>query len=144
VTPAGAASGCISGTYPGGVNIDASVIAPRPDLVAPVRLLKKQSQWFTTSSFATAVGHFGSAPTGVLLSPGIDLWDLSAIKNITLARGTSLQFRGEFFNAFNHTNFGASSITGAGLGTNRSSGSFGKVLAAHDPRQIQLGGKFYF
>ncbi len=144
VVPTGATTGCIPGTYPGGVNIDASVIAPRPDQVAPVRLLKKQTEWFTTNSFAKAVGHFGSAPTGALLSPGLELWDLSAIKNFDLGGVRSLQFRGEFFNAFNHTNFGAAGINGGGVGVNLSSGSFGKVTAAHDPREIQLGGKFYF
>ncbi len=143
--PSKAREGCIPGTYPGGVNIDASAIAPRPDQVAPVHLVKKQSEWFTTNSFAPAVGHFGTAPNGVLPSPGLELWDLSAIKNISLGGVRSLQFRGEFFNAFNHTNFGASGITGGGIGTNVSaSGTFGKVTAAHDPREIQLGGKFYF
>jgi hypothetical protein len=137
-------TGCVPGTYPGGVNIDVSVIAPRPDLVAPVRLLKKQNEWFTTSSFQDAVGHFGSSPNGVLLSPGLELWDLSAIKNIKVGDRASLQFRGEFFNAFNHTNFGEPSLTGGGIGTNIDSANFGQVTAAHDPREIQLGGKFNF
>jgi hypothetical protein len=136
--------GCAPGTYPGGVNIDVSVIAPRPDRVAPVRLLKTQSQWFTTSSFQDAVGHFGSSPNGVLLSPGIELWDLSAIKNIKFGDRFSFQFRGEFFNAFNHTNFGEPSLNGGGIGTNTDAANFGQVTAAHDPREIQLGGKLSF
>jgi Carboxypeptidase regulatory-like domain/TonB-dependent Receptor Plug Domain len=144
--PDGSRDGCIPGTYPGGVNIDASAIAPRPDQVAPVHMIKTQKEWFSTSSFKDAVGHFGTAPNGPLLGPGINLWDLAAIKNIDLGgNGTrSLQFRGEFFNAFNHTNFGASGITGGGIGNNVDSSSYGQVTAAHDPRQIQLGGKFYF
>jgi hypothetical protein len=136
-TPAGATTGCIPGTYPGGINIDPSDIAPRPDQVAPIHLVKKQSEWFSTGSFKDAIGHFGSAHQGVVLSPGLELWDLAAMKNITMARGTSLQFRGEFFNAFNHTNF-------AGIGANTDYGFYGKVYSAHDPREIQLGGKFYF
>jgi hypothetical protein len=140
----GCAPGSPANTYFGGVNIDASVIAPRPDLVAPVHLVKKQAEWFSTSSFADAVGHFGSAPNGVLLSPGLELWDLSAIKNIKINERSSLQFRGEFFNAFNHTNFGAPSLSGGGIETNTDSGAFGQVLSTHDPREIQLGGKFYF
>ena len=136
-TPTGATSGCISGTYPGGLDMDASDIAPRPDQVAPIHLVKKQSQWFSTSSFVDAIGHFGSAAQGVVLSPGLELWDLAAMKNFNLTRGSSLQFRGEFFNAFNHTNF-------AGVGSNTDFGSYGQVYSAHDPREIQLGGKFYF
>jgi hypothetical protein len=136
-TPAGATSGCIAGTYPGGINIDVSSIAPRPDQVAPVQLLKKQTEWFSTGSFINAIGHFGSAPSGVLLGPGLDLWDLSAIKNVKLGERASLQFRGEFFNAFNHTNFDA-------ISTKTDLSSYGQVTSTHDPRQIQLGGKFIF
>jgi hypothetical protein len=143
VTPSGG-TGCTPGTYPGGVNIDASVIAPRPDLIAPVRLLKKQTEWFSTNSFQDAVGHFGTSPIGVLLSPGLELWDLSAIKNLKLGEHLGFQLRGEFFNAFNHTNFGAPSLDGGGIGTNTDSSTFGQVLSAHDPREIQLGGKLTF
>ena len=142
--PAGSTAQCLAGTYPGGINIDTSVIAPRPDRVAPVRLLKKQSEWFTTNSFKDAVGHFGNSPNGVLLSPGLDLWDLSAIKNIAIGSHVKFEFRGEFFNAFNHTNFGAPSIDGGGIGTSVDSSTFGKITGAHDPREIQLGGKLIF
>jgi hypothetical protein len=132
-------------TYPSGIDIDFSPsIAPRPDRVAPVQLLKKQSQWFTTSSFADAVGHFGDSPNGVLLSPGLELWDISAIKNLKIHERFSLQLRGEFFNAFNHTNFGQPALNGGGIGTNVDFTSFGQVTAAHDPREIQLGGKLTF
>src|SRR6202012_3233638 len=113
-------------------------IAPRPDLVAPVHLVKKQTQWFSTNSFQDAVGHFGNAPTGVMLSPGLELWDLSAIKNIKFSDRFAFQFRAEFFNAFNHTNFGAPSLSGGGVGTNTDSSTFGQGLTAHDPREIQL------
>ena len=136
-TPVGATTGCIAGTYPGGIQIDPSDIAPRPDQVAPARLLKKQNEWFTTGSFKDAVGHFGSARNGILLGPGLNLWDLSAIKNFEMVRGMRLQIRGEFFNAFNHTSF-------SGVGSNTDYGSYGQVTSTHDPREIQLGGKFYF
>jgi hypothetical protein len=136
-TPFGATSGCIPGTYPGGINIDPSDIAPRPDQIAPMRTPKKQTQWFTPTSFADAIGHFGNSTNGNLLGPGIELWDLSAIKNINITERYRLQFRGEFFNAFNHTNFEAVNV-------NIDSGSAGQVTSTHDPRQIQLGGKFYF
>jgi hypothetical protein len=137
VTPTGATTGCIAGTYPGGIEIDPSDIAPRPDLVAAPRLLKKQTAWFATSSFKDATGHFGNSPNGVMVGPGLNLWDLSAIKNINMPRDLRLQFRGEFFNAFNHTSF-------AGVQTNTDFGAFGQVTSTHDPREIQLGGKFYF
>jgi hypothetical protein len=137
VTSPIAPSGCLPGTYPGGINIDPSQIAPRPDQVAPLHMIKKQAQWFSTSSFVDAVGHFGNSANGNLLGPGIELWDLSAIKNNKITERFSFQFRAEFFNAFNHTNF-------EGVNVNVDSGSYGQVTSAHDPRQIQLGGKLYF
>lgn len=130
--------GCIPGTYPGGIDINYNFdLAPRPDQIAPAHLVKKQNQWFSTGSFADAVGHFGDAHNGVLLGPGLNLWDLAAIKNIALPREMRLQFRGEFFNAFNHTSF-------SGVGSVTDFGSYGVVLSTHTSRQIQLGGKFYF
>jgi len=117
--------------------MDASDIAPRPDLVAPVHLIKTQAQWFSTKSYADAIGHFGSAGSGTYLGPGLDLWDLSAIKNLKIGERVRLQFRGEFFNAFNHTSF--SSVQSATDASN-----FGQVNGVHDPREIQLGGKLNF
>jgi hypothetical protein len=51
------------------------------------------------NSFADAIGHFGNAGSGVLVGPGMELWDLSAIKNIKFGERASFQFRAEFFNA---------------------------------------------
>ena len=136
-TPTGATSGCIAGTYPGGINIDPSDIAPRPDRVAPIHMTKKRTQWFSTSSFADSIGHFGNSGTGVLLGPGIINFDMAAMKDINFGSSASFQFRAEFFNAFNHTNFGY-------VDTGTDDGTFGQVLSAHAPREIQFGGKFYF
>jgi hypothetical protein len=134
----GCAAGSAPGTYPGGINIANDFdIAPRPDRVASVHLAKKQLAWFPTSSFANAVGHFGNSSNGNLLGPGIELWDLSAIKNNKISERFSFQFRAEFFNAFNHTNF-------SGVDTNINSSTAGQVTSTHDPRQIQFGGKLYF
>jgi len=137
------------GTYPGGLGISTpnGAIIPRADQIAPVQLTKKPGQWFTTSSFAPAVGHFGSARNGIFLGPGIENWDLGAIKNIRLTERFKFQFRGEFFNAFNHTNFGGGSnpTFPSGVDTNISDGkSFGTVVSTHLPRRIQLGAKLYF
>ena len=137
ITPKGSASGCIAGTYPGGLNMDVADIAPRPDQVGSAHLVKKLSQWFTTDSFKDAVGHFGSAPQGVLVGPGQINFDIAAIKNVQIGDRVRFQLRGEFFNAFNHTNFAA-------VDSNTDSGSYGQVTSTLDPRQIQIGGKLYF
>lgn len=125
--------------YPGGIDIATPNydILPRPDRIAPIKRVKSQAQWFDTASFTDAVGHFGSTGNGTLIGPGIDSWDIGIVKNTRLAKEYRLQFRGEFFNAFNHTNFQA-------VDTNIDTSAFGQVTTAHNPRNIQLGAKLYF
>jgi len=42
-----------------------------------------------------------------LIGPGVNTFDLSLFKDSNLAETVTLQFRAEFFNIFNRTNFGA-------------------------------------
>lgn len=52
---------------------------------------------------------FGNAGVGILDGPGQQNWDLSLMKRFALSwpkESTSLEFRSEFFNAFNHPQFG--------------------------------------
>lgn len=148
IAPADNPNGCIAGTYPGGLGISTpnTDIVPRADQVAPIQLTKKAGQWFNTSSFSPAIGHFGSARNGAFLGPGLENWDLGAIKNIQISERFRFQLRGEFFNAFNHTNFGGSSnpTFPAGIDTNINDANFGQVVSTHLPRRIQLGSKLYF
>jgi hypothetical protein len=58
-------------------------------------------------------------------------------KRIPITESTALEFRGEFFNIFNHTQF-------LNPGGNISSGSFGRVSNARDPRIGQVSAKFYW
>ena len=133
------ANGCAAGTFPGGLGIASpdTDIAPRPDQVSPVHLTKTRTQWFTTSSFAAAVGHFGSESNGSFQGPGLQNWDLGALKNIQMSERFRLQVRGEFFNAFNHTNFLA-------IDSGLNDANYGQVTSTHLPRNIQLGAKLYF
>ncbi len=139
ITPAGGGGGCVTGTYPGGLGIadPNGHIAPRPDRIAPVHLVKKQAEWFSTDSFVPAVGHFGSQSNGSFLGPGLDNWDIGAMKQIKFEGRFMLQLRGEFFNAFNHTNFSQ-------VDTGVNDPSYGQLIGTHLPRNIQLAGKLYF
>ena len=112
--------------------------AQRPDLIAPVTLSKTVSRWFSTSSFANpALGTFGSAGRGLFRAPGINNWDVSFIKRTAITERVALQFRAEFFNLFNHTQF-------AGVNTSFGAGAFGQVISARDPRISQLALRFLF
>ena len=51
---------------------------------------------------------YGQSGLGILLGPGQNNWDISIIKNTVVGgihEGAILQFRAEFFNAFNHPQF---------------------------------------
>src|SRR3984885_10659009 len=95
-------------------------------------------------------GQFGTCAPYQFYGPGIQTWDLSLFKQFKFTDRYQLQFRTEFFNAFNHPNFANPSANIA------SPGSFGKVnntLAPilgtdsggpGDPREIQFALKLYF
>jgi hypothetical protein len=138
---------------PNGKHVGTGTSGTRPDQIGPVHLTKTVGAWFTTDSFAPAVNHWGTEHAGSLLGPGVDNWDLAAIKNTRIAERVSLQLRGEFFNAWNHENFGSGGGNGSTSGgiDNSLSDSpfyggsgFGQITAGHAPRRIQLGAKFIF
>ena len=72
-----------------------------------------------------------------LLPPGYADWDFSAFKTIPVAEGKEFQFRAEFFNLLNHTNFRLPD-------SDISSPTFNQILAAQPPRLIQFALKFQF
>lgn len=126
-------------TFPGGIGIDPSPVSPRPDMVAGASCSGPGTvaQFINTGAFVDAAGHFGNAPRGVCTGPGLNNWDITAAKNIKMTERFNMQFRAEFFNAFNHVSY-------AGFSSNRDSSSFGRLTSGHDPRIIQLGLKLYF
>ncbi len=69
---------------------------------------------------------------------GLNLWDLSAIKAVSIREQVRLQIRGEFLNAFNHPQFSD---------PNRSAtnSNFGRITSqANLPRNVQIGLKLLF
>jgi hypothetical protein len=57
------------------------------------------------------------------------------------AEHNGLQFRSEFFNLFNHANFGSTNTTAVAsdLDNNASSSTFGQIRTAGPARVIQFG-----
>jgi hypothetical protein len=109
----------------------------RPDQVSSIHKTKKVLEWFSTDSFETAAGHFGTEGSNPLIGPGVQNWDLAAIKNTNIGEHVRFQLRGEFFNAWNHANFN-------GVDSTIGDQNFGQVTSTHEPRRIQLGAKLYF
>lgn len=95
--------------------------------------------WLDTACFAQpAPGYFGNGGMGELSGPGLNNWDVALTKRIQIYEAGTLEFRGEFFNAFNHAQF-------ANPDTNVTDVNFGLVTATqHDNREIQLGLRLIF
>ena len=114
-----------------------------PAFSGPV-LLRLQTQWFDPKAFALpAAGTFGNLGRGTLTGPGLANVDLSLLKNTRLSERTTLQFRSEFFNALNRSNFGTPNpIVFAGTSISSSAGLITSTSTMS--RQIQFGLKLIF
>ena len=119
-----------------------------PNLIAPVQILNPRNtggQYFNASAFGpSALGQEGDSRRRFFHGPGVNDWDLALIKNTGITERVNLQFRAEFFNLINHTQFLAPiGITGFTAGVANSS-NFGKVTGAAQPRIGQLSLKLNF
>lgn len=121
--------------------------ANRPNLVPgqnPNSGPRTVHAWLNASAFQritsnpnSPVQQFGSAGRNIAQGPGYADWDFSAVKNIPVTEGKQFQFRAEFFNVLNHTNFRLPD-------SDISSPTFNQVLTALPPRLMQLALKFQF
>ena len=84
-----------------------------------------------------AFGTFGTANQGLIDEPGINNWNITMKKGFFFAEGKELEFRGEMFNAFNVTQWGAPT-------TSLASTSFGRIGSTRPARQLQFGFFFTF
>lgn len=109
----------------------------RPDVNGPVAITGTVDQWFDTGAF-TAVPRFGNLGRNVLIGPGFNNTDFAILKNTRVGEKLRAQFRAEFFDLFNHANFGQ---PGNVVGTP----AFGRITSTRFPtgetgssRQIQF------
>ena len=75
----------------------------------------------------------GNSPPNVIFGPGTNNWDVGIEKNFRLSERFNLQFRSEFFNAFNHPNYQG---PGGNYFFNSTSGA--QITRAGSQRDIQL------
>ncbi|MGH9580076.1 MAG: hypothetical protein ACRD2R_03705, partial [Terriglobales bacterium] len=88
----------------------------------------------TTAAFGT----LGTAPRTICCGPSINNWDVSIHKSTPINETWRVEFRAEFFNIWNRTQF----FNPDGDITDGS--EFGTVKRARDPRQIQFALKLFF
>ncbi|MBZ5563285.1 MAG: carboxypeptidase-like regulatory domain-containing protein [Acidobacteriia bacterium] len=115
-----------------GMSTSTNGLAGRPNCVGSASGPKNVGQWFNTSAFvAPAFGFFGNCGTGLIRGPGENTWNWALYKTFPVGERLKVQFRSEFFNIWNHTNF-------AGVSTGLGAGDFGQVTSALDPRIIEF------
>jgi hypothetical protein len=127
----------------------ASSNADRPNCVADPNLDAPHTvtDWFNTAAFAPNTTIFpatgfpyhllGTCGRNIVEGPPYRDYDMSALKIFKTSERTSLEFRADFFNLFNHPNF---NIPNRYFGT----ATFGSITSALFPRQIQFGLRFSF
>jgi hypothetical protein len=74
---------------------------------------------------------FGNVGRNAFRTPDLEQWDLAVNKNFAIRENIRLQFRSEFFNILNHTNFGVPNNIS-------NSSAFGTITTTFPPRQIQF------
>ncbi len=112
----------------------------RPNQIADGNLSSGRTidRWFNLDAYVMPPrGTFGNAGRNNVVGPGLNNTDFSVIKNSRFGEDMNVQFRAEFFNAFNHPNF---DFPNRDFGTR----NFGKIFTAQFSRQIQFGLKFIF
>ncbi len=95
--------------------------------------------YFAGYTFTTppAYDPFGNESRNSFRAPGLGQWDFSANKTFRVFERASLQFRSEFFNVTNHTNFGLPTAV-------TTSSAFGTIRTTYPSRQIQFALKLLF
>jgi hypothetical protein len=135
----------------------------KPAQIAPFHTLKPQSNanyFFDPNSFTenatdnsappctagavfgcydpSLLGTLGTAKRTICCGPHLSNTDFAILKTIPISEATHVDFRAEFFNIFNHTQF-------FNPDGNTSDGSqFGQVSQVRDPRLVQFALKFFF
>ena len=142
-------------TISGPNNANSNAYAARANKYGPLKVVNRSVRdWFGTDPSATpcsgaynnlcAYGPelpntFGTAGVGTERGPAYRSMDLSLFKTfVTTERGQSLDFRSDFFNAFNIASYAdpSNSIT---------STNFGQITSTRSPqRQIQLSARYHF
>lgn len=96
---------------------------------------------FDASQFSLpALGTMGNARRRFFSGPGLENLDATLSREFSMPEKTSLEFRAEAFNAFNHAQFfGSATVEG-----NISSATFGQAVSAMPPRLMQIAVRYRF
>jgi hypothetical protein len=106
--------------------------------------------WFDPSVFKpNADGTYGNSGRAMLRLPGRNQTDLALSKNFYVSE-KRLQFRADFINAFNHTQWTtvnadcSTPVDATATCANFSGSTVGQITGTRNPREIQLSLKLYW
>ncbi len=116
-----------------------------PSFRGPV-ILGGPNQYFNPNAFVVPdAGTYGNVGRDTLTGPGLAQLDVSIAKNTALTERTKLQFRAEFFNILNHTNFATPNPVVFSSASSAPAPTAGVITGtASTARQIQFGLKLLF
>jgi hypothetical protein len=151
VLTAGLASGATisSGLSSGGIGsringyLNPSAFTPAP-LLYPAECNPNQPNpaIFPNANFCTT--NFGDLGRNTYRGPGQQNWDFSLIKNLKITERQSLRFTTDFFNIWNHANFGNPAVTDVET-IGAANSPFGKITSTvGTPRLIQFSLRYAF
>jgi Carboxypeptidase regulatory-like domain len=111
-----------------------------PNFTGPL-VLGGPNQYFNPQAFLQPLpGTYGNVGRNVLQGPGLAQTDLSLSRRFALSERLGLQFRAEFFNLFNRTNFNTPNPVVYAAATGGPSPTAGVITStATSSRQVQLG-----
>jgi hypothetical protein len=107
-------------------------------ICAPTVIGDSETNPFTGQTGRVAT-DYGNAGVGILPGPGQFNFDFSVLKSTRITENKTLQFRAEFFNLFNHTQFDFQGLRQV----NSPTGGW-ITSTAVNPRIVQLALKFIF
>jgi hypothetical protein len=114
--------------------------AERPNQILPnvFPATKGAALWLNPQAFAQPVlGTYGNLGISNILGPGMVELDMGLVRTFRIREAQSIQFRFEAFNLPNRVNL-------MNPTTALNSPTFGKILAANDPRILQAALKYAF
>jgi hypothetical protein len=104
-----------------------------------------RTQCTTSGCPPMTVANLGNMPLYPFRGPGVNNWNTSLFKNISIKEKLRVQFRAEAYNTFNHTQFDTVDTTitfnAAGQNTRTTSGN---LTGARDPRIMQFALRLMF
>jgi hypothetical protein len=129
---------------------------PRPNAVSGCQVqVGHVNEWYNPACFTIeAPGTLGNLARNSVIGPGLFDADLALLKDTRFKEHMDLQFRAEFFNILNKTNYGlpvqpglqgGGALYAAGGSGIVSLGSAGQITSQNGtPRQIQFALKLIF